>query len=112
MSTELRNSLLKQETLVVKVKKSFVWNQVLWKKKKEKKNGEIEKVIETFSSWDQGQIGIELRTKYVIYQKLANFLQKKYIYMLTGLIVSSLVCKCVFYRPEHNAKRRLYRIEF
>ena len=24
--------------------------------------------------------------------------------MLTSLKVSSLVCKCVFYRPEHNAK--------
>ena len=24
--------------------------------------------------------------------------------MLTGLKVSSLACKCVFYRPEHNAK--------
>ena len=25
--------------------------------------------------------------------------------MLTGLKVPSLACKCVFYRPEHNAKR-------
>ena len=24
--------------------------------------------------------------------------------MLTSLEVSSLACKCVFYRPEHNAK--------
>ena len=24
--------------------------------------------------------------------------------MSTGLKVSSLACKCVFYRPEHNAK--------
>ena len=24
--------------------------------------------------------------------------------MLTGLEVSSLACKCVFYRQEHNAK--------
>ena len=24
--------------------------------------------------------------------------------MLTGLKVSSLACKCVFYRSEHNAK--------
>ena len=24
--------------------------------------------------------------------------------MLTGLKVSSFTCKCVFYRPEHNAK--------
>ena len=27
--------------------------------------------------------------------------------MLTGLKVSSFPCKCVFYRPEHNAKRNL-----
>ena len=26
--------------------------------------------------------------------------------MLKGLKVSSLVCKCVFYGPEHNAKGR------
>ena len=26
--------------------------------------------------------------------------------MLTGLKVSSLACKCVFYRPEHNGKER------
>ena len=26
--------------------------------------------------------------------------------MLIGLKVSSLVCKCVFYRREHNAKER------
>ena len=26
--------------------------------------------------------------------------------MLTELEVSSLACKCVFYRPEHNAKGR------
>ena len=25
--------------------------------------------------------------------------------MLTDLKVSSLACKCAFYRPEHNAKR-------
>ena len=24
--------------------------------------------------------------------------------MLTGLEVPSLVCKCVFYKPEHNVK--------
>ena len=24
--------------------------------------------------------------------------------MLTGLKASSLACKCLFYRPEHNAK--------
>ena len=29
---------------------------------------------------------------------------RKRITMLTVLQVSSLACKCVFYRPEHNAK--------
>ena len=32
--------------------------------------------------------------------------------MLTGLKVSSLACNCVFYRPEHNAKRRPHEIYF
>ena len=32
--------------------------------------------------------------------------------MLTGLKVSSLACKCAFYRPEHNAKERPHGIEF
>ena len=29
---------------------------------------------------------------------------RKRISMLTGLKVSSSACKCVFYRPKHNAK--------
>ena len=32
--------------------------------------------------------------------------------MLTGLKVSSLTCKCVFYRPEHNTKEGPHEIEF
>ena len=32
--------------------------------------------------------------------------------MITGLKVSSLTCKCVFYRPGHNAKERPQLIEF
>ena len=32
--------------------------------------------------------------------------------MLTGLKVSSLASKCVFYRPEHNAKVELSGTEF
>ena len=32
--------------------------------------------------------------------------------MLTGLKVSSLACKCVFYKPEHNAKAGPHGIEF
>ena len=31
--------------------------------------------------------------------------------MLTGL-KSSFACKYVFYRPEHNAKRGIHKIEF
>ena len=31
-------------------------------------------------------------------------LPRKRISMLTDLKVSSLVCNCVFYRPEHTAK--------
>ena len=32
--------------------------------------------------------------------------------MLTGLKVSSLACKCVFYRPENNAKRDPMELNF
>ena len=32
--------------------------------------------------------------------------------MLSGLKVSSLECKCVFNRPEHNAKLELHGIKF
>ena len=32
--------------------------------------------------------------------------------MLTGLKMSSLACKCVFYRPEHNVKVVPHGIEF
>ena len=32
--------------------------------------------------------------------------------MLAGLKVSSLTCKCVFYRPELNAKAGPHGIEF
>ena len=32
--------------------------------------------------------------------------------MLTGMKVSSLAGKCVFYRPEHNVKGRPDEIEF
>ena len=34
------------------------------------------------------------------------------LYMLTGLKVSSLPCKCVFNRPEHNAKEGPQGTEF
>ena len=32
--------------------------------------------------------------------------------MLTGLKVSSMICKCVFYRTELNAKEGPHVIEF
>ena len=32
--------------------------------------------------------------------------------MLTFLKVSALACKCVFYKPEHNAKREPHEIGF
>ena len=32
--------------------------------------------------------------------------------MLTGLKVSSLACKYIFYRPEHNAKGGPHGTEF
>ena len=39
-------------------------------------------------------------------------LHRKGVSMLIGLKVSSLTCKCVFYRPEVNAKVRPHGIEF
>ena len=38
------------------------------------------------------------------YTKSLQVLHRKGISMLTDLKVSSLTCKCVFYRPELNAK--------
>ena len=32
--------------------------------------------------------------------------------MLTGLKMSSLACRCVFYRPEHNAKGEPMELNF
>ena len=56
------------------------------------------------SPWDRGQTYIKLGTKHVV-TKVSKFYVEKYLdYILTGLKVSSLVCKCVFYRPKHNAK--------
>ena len=38
-------------------------------------------------------------------------LLRKRIPMSTGLKVSSLACKCIFYKPEHNAKGEPHGIE-
>ena len=55
----------------------------------------------------------KLGTKHVTYQMLVNFTYKKDITVnKLECEVSSLACKCVFYRPEHNAKGRPLEIEF
>ena len=38
-------------------------------------------VSDKYSSWDPDQVGIKLGTDYIIYQKLANFIYKKYIHV-------------------------------
>ena len=48
----------------------------------------------------------------MLYTKSLEVLHREGISMLTGLKVSSLTCKCVFYRPELNAKAGTHRIEF
>ena len=40
----------------------------------------------------------------MLYSKSYQIFFSKRIFMLTELKVSSLVCICVLYRPEHNAK--------
>ena len=69
----------------------------------------FENIANNHMGW--GQISILLGTRHVVYQKLSSFVEKR-ISMLTGLKVSSSVCKCLFYRPEHNAKWGLLVIEF
>ena len=54
------------------------------------------------SNWEQS----------ILYTKSLQVLYRKGISMLTGLKVSSMTCKCVFYRPEFNAKAGAYGIEF
>ena len=54
------------------------------------------------SNWEQS----------MFYTKSLQVLHRKGISMLTGLKVSSLTCKCVFYRPELNAKAGPHVIEF
>ena len=48
----------------------------------------------------------------MLYTKSLQVLHRNGISVLTGLKVSSLTGKCVFYRPEINAKGRPHRIEF
>ena len=63
-------------------------------------------MIKHNSPQNWGQITIKLGTKRVIQQQLILCRKKKYIYiyMLTGLKMSSLACKCIFSRSEHNTK--------
>ena len=56
-----------------------------------------------YSLWDRGQIGTKLGWKYVIYQKVTTFCRIR-IFMSTGLKILFFLCKCVYYRPQHNAK--------
>ena len=54
------------------------------------------------SNWEQS----------MLYTKSLQVLNRKGISMLTALKMSSLKCKCVFYRPELNAKGGPRGIEF
>ena len=54
------------------------------------------------SNWEQS----------MLYTKSLQELHRKGISMLTDLKVSSLTCKCVFYKPEPKLKGRPHRIEF
>ena len=38
----------------------------------------------------------------MLYTKIWQMFCRKRIFILPGLTLSSLACKCVFYRPEHN----------
>ena len=53
------------------------------------------------SNWEQS----------MLYTKSLQELHRKGISMLTDLKVSSLTCKCVFYRTELNENGGPYRIE-
>ena len=48
----------------------------------------------------------------ILYTKSLQVLHRNGISMLTGFKVSSFTCKCVFFRPELNAKGKPHRIEF
>ena len=63
-------------------------------------NGWSKLNLTTHSPWDGGQTDIKLGTKHNIYHQLTTFTWGKDVFVnrLEG------VCKCVFYRPEYNAK--------
>ena len=58
--------------------------------------------LKLVSNWEQN----------MLYTKSLQVLLRKGISMLTGLKVSYLTFKCVFYRPELNAKAGAHGIEF
>ena len=60
---------------------------------------------EANSLWDWAKL-ISNWEENMIYTKNYQILSRKMISTLTGFKVSSLASKCVFYRPEHSAKRR------
>ena len=45
-----------------------------------------------------------IREQRILYTKSEQVLHRKSISLLTDLKVSSLACKCVFYRSEYNEK--------
>ena len=45
-----------------------------------------------------------IREQRIVYTKSEQVLHRKSISLLTDLKVSSLACKCVFYRSEYNEK--------
>ena len=49
--------------------------------------------VKLVSNWEQS----------MLYTKSQQVLNRKRMSMLTALKMSSLTCKCVFYRPELNA---------
>ena len=58
--------------------------------------------VRLVSNWEQN----------MLYTKSLQVLHRKGISMLTGLKVSSLTCKCVFYGPELIAKAGPHGIDF
>ena len=46
------------------------------------------------------------------YTKASKIYVQKRISILAGLTLSSLACKCVFYRPKHNARKDSMQLNF
>ena len=60
-------------------------------------------MVQLVSNWEQN----------MLYTNSLHILFRKKISILVGMKVSSLTCKCVFYRRVHNAKRgEPHAIEF